>query len=139
MVSVVLSRLADKYRTARTALWDWLCLPLAQRERIEISRRQSEKTGLFLAAHFGLVRHLATLVACGQSPSEQDANGETLLLWAVANLHEDDVRWLLEHGADPNTQDCGLRTALHLAALQGQSWLIRLLLSRVAHPALVGN
>jgi hypothetical protein len=81
--------------------------------------RRGGRSGLFLAARFGLVRYMAALVACGENPNMRDEVGETPLLWAIANRQENAEEWLLEQGVDPNTRDVRLRTALHLAALQG--------------------
>ncbi len=60
--------------------------------------------------------------------------GRTPLHTAAYEGRFDVVKLLLEHGADPNTQDKDGRTPLHWAALRGLVDVVRLLLVHGADP-----
>lgn len=89
------------------------------------------------AARNGAVEGMDFLVERGVDPDASVYRG-TPLMFAVAWRKPAAVRWLLEHGADPNRrapfhgQEPGRITALHLAAQTDDPELVRLLLDHGA-------
>lgn len=76
--------------------------------------------------------------AGGIGPKHADYKGRDALFLAVANRQSENIRLLLQHGADPNCRDSGGNTAL-MAAFQGRRPkpdTIRLLLEAGADPSL---
>ena len=65
-------------------------------------------------------------------PSQVSAEGATALMNAVQGRRPAHVRWLLDHGADPNARDARGFTALHRAAEMGERQSLELLLARGA-------
>jgi TonB family protein len=68
------------------------------------------------------------LVKTPQDLDASDAEGDTALMHAVAEKHDEIVAMLLEAGADPDRQNQQGETALHLAARHGRTESARLLL-----------
>jgi ankyrin repeat protein len=89
------------------------------------------------AARNGAVEAMEFLVERGADPDASVYRG-TPLMFAVAWRKPAAVRWLLEHGADPNRRapfhgtEPGRATALHLAAQTDDPELVRLLLDHGA-------
>jgi ankyrin repeat protein len=64
----------------------------------------------------------------------QNKYGRTPLHWAAYGGRFDVVKLLLEHGADPNTQDEDGRTPLHKAAYKGHVDVVKLFLELGVDP-----
>ncbi|XP_041982480.1 uncharacterized protein LOC121735648 [Aricia agestis] len=83
---------------------------------------------LLEAAARGDAGRVASLIRAGAPVDARDENGISALQRAAADGHVDVVRVLLEHGADPNTQDrVHGNTATHEAAWKGYSRCVALL------------
>lgn len=65
--------------------------------------------------------------------NSQDEFGATLLMQAVNNENIDNVKWLLESGANPNIKDKAGVAALHFAAKKGNVKIIELLIKHGAN------
>jgi ankyrin repeat protein len=103
-------------------------------------------TPFFLAARTGDLPLMRLLFELGADPDTPNAENCTPLLAAAGvgaldNGHEsagteeealETVRWLLEHRADVNAVDDNGETAMHGAAYQGRSKLVRFLAERGA-------
>lgn len=76
------------------------------------------------------------LLKLGADPNIKDSKGNTLLrLAANRNLNDKDmISFLVESGADINSQDINLRTLLHQAVDLGAFGLVKLLISMKANP-----
>lgn len=87
-------------------------------------------TPLHLAAHFGSVDVLRTLLATGASHQavSRNSNGNQPLQAAAAGRQVEAVTLLLRVGADPDARSEGGFTALHSAAASGDVELTRTLL-----------
>lgn len=91
-------------------------------------------TPLCCAATRGDIPTMAALVAAGADVNWRDKAGRTPLEDSVACLGSvQSVRWLLDHGADPNAVPLDGWTALHQAAARGDTEIVKLLVSRGAH------
>ncbi|MGQ0429819.1 MAG: ankyrin repeat domain-containing protein [Gammaproteobacteria bacterium] len=89
-------------------------------------------TALYRAAYLGQVAEIERLLAAGEEVDRSDGFGYTPLHVAVRNGHEEAVRVLLDHGADPNTRlnpSTSMITPMHDAAF-GSPSMIALLLSK---------
>lgn len=88
-------------------------------------------TPLLEAIKTGNDRVASLLVKQGASLKIDDAG--SFLCTIVAKGDSDFLRRLLLHGADPNSKDYDLRTALHIAASQGFYLMAKLLLEAGAN------
>ncbi|CAJ0962174.1 unnamed protein product, partial [Mesorhabditis belari] len=86
-------------------------------------------TALHVAAQFGCTPVVAYLIAIGQSIDCSDVTRMTPLMWAAYKINQvDPLKLLLTLGADLERTDLTYsNTALHWAALQGNSTAINLL------------
>jgi len=97
-------------------------------------------TPLMLAAHFGHLELLETLIEKGSDLDTPAANASQVCAIHSSAAHSDPVRaaalarTLLEAGACPNTQQQGGYTALHEAVLSRNFELVRTLLAYGASP-----
>jgi ankyrin repeat protein len=88
---------------------------------------------LFDAAEFGDIEYAKLLLGhpgCDGKPIDvnaQDTEGTTILMLASYYGHEDMVRLILEHGADPNLKDSKGRTALMRAGSSNHTNVVGLL------------
>jgi ankyrin repeat protein len=98
----------------------------------EVIERLTRRSGLDLFGALALGDHQTAAELLGA-----DARGAIHLLAKRGDVEA--VRWLLEHGADPNARwshwDAQV-TPLHLAAAQGHVDVVRLLLDAGAHPSI---
>uniref|UniRef100_A0A0E0CKQ3 F-box domain-containing protein n=1 Tax=Oryza meridionalis TaxID=40149 RepID=A0A0E0CKQ3_9ORYZ len=62
-----------------------------------------------------------------------DDSGDTPLAYAVRGRSIDGVKYLLDHGANPDKPDNKGYTPLHVAAIKGECEIAKILLSRGAH------
>jgi Protein kinase domain/Ankyrin repeats (3 copies) len=81
------------------------------------------------------VNAVKSLLDRGVSPNAKDANGSTLIHYAVTNNHIEIARLLIDRGADIHAHygEDG-HTVLHLAVLHQDGHMTNLLLSRKADP-----
>ncbi|CAI7668312.1 unnamed protein product [Penicillium bialowiezense] len=91
------------------------------------------------AAKTGSSRIVKRLLWAGANPNWQGMRGGHPLIRTVQHCgeggdHEEVVRQLLEHGADPNIQNEDLDSALFLAAFNGFTGALRILLEHGANP-----
>jgi len=93
-------------------------------------------TALHLAAHFGHLEAVRTLLARGADVHARSTNSldNHPLHAALAGRSAEVARALLDAGANPNTIEHGGYTPLHQAAEQGDLVLVQLLLGRGASP-----
>lgn len=63
----------------------------------------------------------------------KDKNNWTMLHWAASEGHENVCYWLLQRGADIQAKDSAGEIPLHLAARQGHTPVVKLLLEWVVH------
>ena len=71
------------------------------------------------AARTGSLRVVASLLDRGADVQAKEANGQTALMWAVAEQHGEVARALVERKADVAAQSANGFTALHFAARSG--------------------
>ncbi|CAG5136717.1 unnamed protein product, partial [Candidula unifasciata] len=69
----------------------------------------------------------------------EDANGNTALSEAANGGHVDAIKFLLDHGADPNTQGQFMRTPLYRAAFAGHLAAVQMLLDNGADPRIYAS
>lgn len=95
-------------------------------------------TALQLACFFGQPACARLLVERGANVEAASKNGMELraLHGAAAGRSAEALELLLEHGAEPNSQQHGGWTALHAAVNAGDARMVRALLGRGAHPEL---
>ncbi|KAK4676620.1 hypothetical protein QC764_402040 [Podospora pseudoanserina] len=83
---------------------------------------------LQMLATQGQVKNMEILLREGVVEiDDTDIQGTTALQEAIASLHIDAARLLLEHGADPEFTDTLKRTSLHLACRRGATDIAKLL------------
>jgi hypothetical protein len=139
--------LFKKLRFART---EWLLLggyllgfsllglPYSMWERIDMNFCSSGPLGdsfLQEAAFKGDISQVKKLLEQGHSVNHALGDGETALTSAVRGGKVDVVRLLLSRGADVNTENSLLdRTPLMLAAVSGDTQMIKILLDHGAEP-----
>ncbi len=99
----------------------------------EPPRPEGGFTALLHAAMGGNLDTVKVLLAGGARIDEQAADGVTPLMAAVIKFREPVALHLIERGADVNAAEAGY-TALHCAALTGQSGVAKALLARSADP-----
>jgi uncharacterized protein len=88
---------------------------------------------LTAAARKGDLAAVLTFLAQGADPSVKESRGgDTLLHLAAESGNPDLVRWLIEHGADPNTTNNAGATALDLAAGKRDLEVVRCLVEHGA-------
>jgi RNA polymerase sigma factor (sigma-70 family) len=78
------------------------------------------------AAKTGQMELLEQMLVDGVEIDGRDAEGKTLLHWAVENDHADAVRLLLKYGADRDVVDRSGKTAYQLARKRKNAALLRL-------------
>ncbi len=95
-------------------------------------------TALHLAAHFGQLEAMETLLAAGAEARARSTNdlGNTPLHAALAGGQRTAAEVLLRAGADANAADAEGHAPLHLAAKDGDALAVRLLLDHGANPRL---
>ncbi|BFZ16284.1 hypothetical protein BsWGS_19323 [Bradybaena similaris] len=69
----------------------------------------------------------------------EDANGNTALSEAANGGHADAIKFLLDNGADPNTQGQFMRTPLYRAAFAGHLAAVQTLLDNGADPRMYAS
>jgi ankyrin repeat protein len=106
---------------------------LLRLERESEAPAEEAPRSLHAAAYWGLSEAAARLLEAGADPSEADYSGDTPLLEAVRNGHEETVEILLENGADVDaSNEIGL-TALHWTAFNGRADIAQTLLAQGAN------
>jgi ankyrin repeat protein len=90
-------------------------------------------TALMFAARVGDFESAKLLVAAGAKPNEVDAWGVSATAMAAHAGFPDIVEFLLDKGADPNTNGGGF-TALHAAVLHRDERMVAALLAHKADP-----
>jgi ankyrin repeat protein len=102
-----------------------------QRDVLQVIARSNPRLNMFQAAAIGDQSALKdALQKAPGSVNDSDAHGLTPLDWAVTAESESMVKFLLEHGANPNAS-----RALVLAARNGDLEIARLLLEHGADPS----
>ena len=89
-------------------------------------------SGLHCASFFGIAHIVASLVEVETCDiNQRDCVGNTPLVWAAHNGHEEVVKALLERDdVDPNEPDRNGRTPLNCAAICGRMGVVKILLGR---------
>ncbi|KAL4787644.1 hypothetical protein BJX76DRAFT_354123 [Aspergillus varians] len=96
-------------------------------------KRAEGMTGLHLAAYFGLVGPVWSLIHEGQSVNSYDENNNTPLLWAARNGHAELVEKLLKTPQiDKDSKDKECRGPLSWAAKNGHADIVQILLGEKA-------
>ncbi|XP_039765470.1 histone-lysine N-methyltransferase EHMT2 isoform X2 [Pararge aegeria] len=91
-------------------------------------------TALHLAAHHGSAAVCSLLLQCGGAQVDaRDQGGWTPLVRAAENKHQEVVKLLLDHGADPAASDNEGNMAVHWCALSGDARCLALLLRAAPH------
>jgi len=97
---------------------------------------------LYKAAEQGDIARIAKLLQKGYDVNfvcKENCQGWTPVMIATTEGHADAVRFLLEHGADPNAQNQLGRTALHFAVKYGFQPITEALLEYGADPLIQSN
>lgn len=108
-------------------------------ERDSVAGSSASLRAIHLAAYFGLEIIIDGLIAVGEEIDAGDDNDATAVFWALYGHQNGVLRRLLEHGADANAASKhntfrrwpsvgGLNLPLRLAAYQGNTAAVRLLL-----------
>ncbi|KAF5018694.1 hypothetical protein F66182_9308 [Fusarium sp. NRRL 66182] len=93
-----------------------------------VDRKLREHTPLTLAISSRCTPITAALLDIGANPNLPSRNGNTPLLAAAATGHDETVRYLVAHGADPSAaQGQSGYTPMHMAAHKDKPHVIRLL------------
>ncbi len=77
---------------------------------------------------------LNTLLDFGANPNNENAKGESLLIWSLKNHVNDAIEPLLKAEANPNVVDTRGESALNIATQQGNEELALLLIKHGAKP-----
>ena len=87
-----------------------------------------------LASILGHDAIISQLIGEGASVNSTDSNGRTALFWAAKGGHELTVKFLIESGAELQSQNCkeNFSTALVIAAEEGKKALVEYLLDKGA-------
>jgi len=88
-------------------------------------------------AKHGDARAIRLFVTAGMDPNTKDAEGNTALIFAIAQSRTDIIASLLAAKADVNQTNGGGATALDWAAARGQLDNVRLLLEKGASPGAI--
>lgn len=67
---------------------------------------QMRISGIHLASFFGLESIVRNFLKSGSNIDEPDGEGGTSIHWALMGEQNEMLRWLLEHGANPNINRC---------------------------------
>jgi ankyrin repeat protein len=107
---------------------------MASRSYFDYNQRVSgQMTGVHLAACFGLVETIISMLKGGYNPDLWDSYSKTPLSWAAERGHEAVVKLLLAKDAvDINSKDLYGWTALSWAAERGHEAVVKLLLAKDA-------
>lgn len=101
-----------------------MLLEQQNKRRLLLARREREKISMLEAVEKLLKNKDIDL-------NLKDNNGQTVLLWAASDGHEEVVKLLLANrNVNPNLSDNGARTPLWWATLNGHESVIKLLLAR---------
>ena len=79
------------------------------------------------ACRAGNLERVRQLIQDGQDVNRGDRNGDTPLMWAALNGHDQVVQELIRAGADVNGKDDNKRTALQYASYWGHSSVVKTL------------
>jgi hypothetical protein len=91
------------------------------------------------AAGNGDIQSVHELLDRGLGPNIIDNYGDTALMLASSEGHNDIVNTLLRHDANPNIQNIYGWTALIYASLDGHSEIVKMLLDNDADPNIITN
>jgi Ankyrin repeats (3 copies)/Ankyrin repeats (many copies) len=91
-----------------------------------------QMTGIHIAAYFGLVGTIMSLLKDGYNLDLQDSYSQTPLLWAARRGHKAVVKLLLEKGAELESKDGSGQTPLLWTAGRGHEAVVKLLLEKGA-------
>lgn len=106
---------------------------LIEREGCDVNERdENGYDALMLAAYFGHLDVVETLLRYGADVRARASNGTTALMAAVQNGHAGVARLLVEHGADVNAVDQAGLPPLMTAAWRGDAELVGFLIARGA-------
>ena len=100
-------------------------------------RGSKENSPLHSAVYYMEIEMVQVLVECGADVNAWNAHGLTPLAYAlwyqrIKTTNLEVVRWLIDHGADPNVRDNYGETSLHLALQFGMLEIARLLVEHGA-------
>lgn len=95
------------------------------------------ETDLMTAAYNGDIAGIDQALSDGEDLSATDADGSNALMYAVYGSNAETVRYLLELGSDPNSQD-NYSNTLAMAVSYGDLEITEVLLEYGADPALPG-
>jgi len=137
-----MKRLFDK-RKPHFVIWLWICNPTASswyRRKLSARPLAPRGTPLHYAAFCGLNEVVKVLaIEHDDVTSHMFDNESTPLCLASRRGHVKVAQILLEHGADPASQEKDGRTPLHFASAYGHLDLARILLEHGADPAAQEN
>ncbi|KAI9771021.1 MAG: hypothetical protein M1839_002989 [Geoglossum umbratile] len=88
------------------------------------------QSALTIAAAKRNVSLMQLLLDMGCHVEGQEILGEAPLSTAISKRHEEGIRLLMEHGADP-TRKVWIYPPLDLAVMLGEEWIVRLLIPRI--------
>lgn len=94
------------------------------------------QTPLMVAAEWGDIRIVSTLLSAGAAANAQDAEGESALMYAAFAGMTDVIDPLKKAGANVNAANVRGETALHLAARHDHADTVKALIAAGADPAL---
>ena len=96
---------------------------------INLRHGKYASTRLLMAARFGELARVETLIAWHADVNAADNRGWTALMWASRNGHVDVARALLKAGADVNAGENHVGPALYIAGERAQVEVVRVLLA----------
>ncbi len=129
--------LRDVFSAAITGRTDAVEALLKKDPKLATATIIRDETALHLAAWRGHAQTAAALLAAGAAVNAKDENRWTPLHLAADGGHEDVVRLLLDHKANPNAvnnQVADKFSPLHAAVLSGKREVVGLLLDHGADP-----
>ncbi len=104
---------------------------LSEVARLLISR--GADVSIHVAARFGALAKVKSLIEKGAGIDEKDVSGQTPLHCAVGYGHEDVVKLLIANGADVNCEDKDGKTPGHVALGEDKKSILELLIAKGAN------
>jgi len=102
-------------------------------EFVELLIEEGADVSLDVAARFGVLTKVKSLIEKGTDINEKDVSGKAALHYAVEYGNKDVVEWLIDNGADVNVEDNDRNTPGHVALGEDNRSILELLIANGAN------